>query len=189
MDKLIHYDISLFSKINGEWHTRFFDWFFPLMRNQYTWAPLYLFAVVFILQHFKWKGFLWICFFLITFAITDMSSSAIIKPLAGRLRPCADPLLADVVRSLVGCGGRLSFPSSHASNHFGIAMFSFQTLLFIPLQWRWLLFLWALVICYAQVYVGVHFPVDIICGTLLGCTAGYMTGYVFNKKIGFGSLA
>ncbi|MCC6289477.1 MAG: phosphatase PAP2 family protein [Chitinophagaceae bacterium] len=188
MNKLIHYDIALFSKINGEWHNQFFDWFFPLMRNQYTWAPLYLFALVFMLQHFKWKGFGWICFFLITFAITDMFSSALIKPLVGRLRPCADPLLADAVRSIVGCGGRWSFPSSHASNHFGLAMFSFKTLLFVPVKWRWLLFLWAVVICYAQIYIGVHYPVDIVGGTLLGCTIGYLTGTIFNKRVGFGSL-
>lgn len=51
------------------------------------------------------------------------------------------------------------------------------------------MFLWAAVICYAQIYVGVHFPVDILCGTLLGCTAGYITGAIFNKKVGVGFVA
>lgn len=189
MNRLIQYDIELFSKINGQWHNDFLDWFLPFLRNQYSWAPLYLFTVVFMLQNFKWKGLGWICFFLITFAITDMASSSLIKPLVGRLRPCADATLADTVRTLVGCGGIYSFPSSHASNHFGLAMFAFKTLRFIPLQWRWILFLWASSISYAQIYVGVHFPIDVICGTLLGCIVGAGTGFAFNKRIALATLA
>lgn len=188
MNHLIEYDIALFSKINGQWHNGFLDWLMPLLRNPFTWAPLYLFAVVFMLINFKWKGFWWICFFLITFAITDMVSSGLIKPMVGRLRPCHNPMLASVIRSVVSCGGAFSFPSSHASNHFGLAMFGFRTLSFIPYPWRWLLFIWALSISYAQVYVGVHFPIDIICGTLLGCIAGFITSQAFNKRAGFAPL-
>lgn len=189
MNGILQYDIKLFSKINGQWHNNFLDWLLPLLRNQYTWAPLYLFIVVFMLINFKWTGLKWIIFLLVTFAITDMVSAAVIKPWVGRLRPCADPLLSDSVRTLVGCGGKFSFPSSHASNHFGLSMFTFQTLLFIPAAWRWLLLLWAFSISYAQIYVGVHFPVDTLCGALLGCIVGYATSSVFNKRIGFASLA
>ncbi len=189
MNRIVEYDIAAFSKINGQWHNGFLDWLMPLLRNQYTWAPLYLFTLVFMLLNFKWKGFGWICFFLITFAITDMVSGSMLKPFVGRLRPCADPMLASVIRSVVNCGGPLSCPSSHAANHLGLAMFGFKTLSFIPYSWRWLLFLWALSISYAQVYVGVHFPVDTICGMLLGYIVGSGTGWAFNKKAGFASLA
>lgn len=189
MSTLIQNDIELFFKINGQWHTPFLDWLLPLLRNQFFWSPLYLFAAVFILLNFKRKGFGWIAFFLITFAITDMLSSSIIKPWVGRLRPCADPNLADSVRLLVGCGGRYSFTSSHAANHFGMAMFAFNTLLFIPMMWRWLFFIWAFFIAYAQIYVGVHFPLDTACGALLGSTIGACTSLVFNKKAGLSTLA
>ncbi|MFT3702432.1 MAG: phosphatase PAP2 family protein [Agriterribacter sp.] len=189
MKSILQYDIKLFSKINGQWHNSFLDWLLPFLRNQYTWAPLYLFTVVFMLVNFKWKGLYWIYFFLGTFAILDMTSSALIKPWVGRLRPCADPALADTVRTLVGCGGKFSFPSSHATNHFGLAMFAFQTLVFIPAAWRWVLFLWAFSISYAQIYVGVHFPVDTMCGALLGCFIGAFTAWIFNKRNGFASLA
>jgi len=189
MKSIIQYDIALFSKINGQWHNSFFDWLLPFLRNQYTWAPLYLFAAVFMALNFKWKGLRWMIMFLVTFAITDMVSSALIKPWVARLRPCADPLLADSIRSLVSCGGQYGFPSSHASNHFGLAMFAFQTLVFIPASWRWLLFFWAFAVSYAQIYVGVHFPIDTICGALFGCLVGKATSWLFNKKDGFASLA
>lgn len=189
MNSLIRYDIELFFKINGQWHSSFLDWLLPLLRNQYFWSPLYLFTVVFMVMNFKMKGWLWIGFFLINFSITDQLSSHLIKPWVGRLRPCADPHLADSVRQMVGCGGPFSFTSSHATNHFGMAMFAFSTLLFIPLQWRWLLFVWAFAISYAQVYVGVHFPLDIFCGALLGCVTGMGTAWVFNKKLGLPRLA
>jgi undecaprenyl-diphosphatase len=189
MNNLIRYDIELFFKINRQWHNSFLDWLLPLLRNQFFWSPLYLFTLVFILINFKKKGFGWIAFFLITFAITDMLSSSVIKPWVGRLRPCADPFLADSVRQVVGCGGPYSFTSSHAANHFGMAMFAFKTLLFIPLAWRWILFAWAFAISYAQVYVGVHFPLDIACGALLGCAIGMGTAWTFNKKAGLSTLA
>jgi len=189
MSTLIQQDIALFFKINGQWHTTFLDWLLPLLRNQFFWSPLYLFALVFMLINFRKKGFWWIAFFLFTFAITDMLSSSVIKPWVGRLRPCADPYLTDSVRLLVGCGGPYSFTSSHATNHFGMAMFAFNTLLFIPRMWRWLFFIWAFCIAYAQIYVGVHFPLDITCGALLGCSIGACTAWAFNKKAGLFTLA
>ncbi len=189
MNSLIRYDIELFFKINGQWHNSFLDWLLPALRNQYFWSPLYLFTVVFVILNFKKKGLMWLAFFLINFALTDFISSSLIKPWVGRLRPCADPHLAHGVRKVVGCGGPYSFTSSHATNHFGMAMFAFITLFFIPKHWRWLLFLWAFAISYAQIYVGVHFPLDIFCGSLLGCIIGFGTAWVFNKKIGLPGLA
>lgn len=189
MNQLIRYDIALFSKINGQWHTPFLDWLFPLLRNQFFWSPLYLFLVVFMLLNFGKDGFRWIVFFLITFAIGDFASSSVIKPLVGRLRPCNDPMLADIIRSVVSCGSGKSFTSSHAANHFALAMFSFKTIPFVKTSWKWLFLFWALIISYAQVYVGVHYPLDITFGALLGCIVGNGTAWAFNKKNPFPVLA
>jgi len=189
MSSLIRYDIALFTKINGVWHNGFFDWLFPLLRNEFFWSPLYLFLVVLMLLNYGRRGLYWILFFLVTFAIADMLSSSVIKPLVGRLRPCNDPLLADTVRSLVNCGSGKSFTSSHAANHFALAMFAFRTFLFVPLVWRWSFLLWAFAICYAQVYVGVHFPLDVTCGAILGCLIGTATASVFNNRTGLAALA
>lgn len=189
MNPLIRYDIELFFKINGSWHTVFLDGLLPLFRNPYFWGPLYMFAVVFVLMNFRLKGFIWIAFFLLTFACTDMISASVIKPWVGRIRPCADPYLADSVRQVVRCSGLFSFVSNHAANHFGMAMFTFKTFTFIPTSWKWLLFAWAFIISYAQVYVGVHFPLDITCGGLLGCIVGAGIAWIFNRKAGLPTLA
>lgn len=188
MNSLIQFDIALFSKINGQWNTTFLDWLFPLLRNQFFWSPLYLFLVVFMIANFGRKGIYWIAFFLVTFAIGDILSSHIIKPAVGRLRPCNDPLLADTVRRLIRCGSGKSFTSSHATNHFALGVFCCRTFLFAKAGWRWAFVLWAAVIAYAQVYVGVHFPLDILCGALLGSTIGYITSNVFNKKVQLAAL-
>ncbi|MBX3256131.1 MAG: phosphatase PAP2 family protein [Chitinophagaceae bacterium] len=189
MNSIIRYDIALFTKINGVWHNSFLDWLCPLLRNQFFWSPLYLFLLVFMLLNFGRRGFYWILFFLATFAMADMLSSSVIKPMAGRLRPCNNPLLADTIRSLVSCGTGKSFTSSHAANHFALGMFSFRTFLFAPLFWRWSFLFWAFIISYSQVYVGVHFPLDITCGAILGCLIGGATSKLFNSRVGLAALA
>ncbi|HEY2649525.1 MAG TPA: phosphatase PAP2 family protein, partial [Puia sp.] len=77
--------------------------------------------------------------------------------------------------------------SSHACNHFAAAWFIFITLNQTG-SWRWLLFAWAFVICYAQVYVGVHFPFDILGGAVLGTAIGYGMSVLFQKQFGTLSL-
>src|SRR5207237_3045930 len=122
-------------------------------------------------------------FAVITVTVSDTISSHILKPLIGRIRPCGDPDFAFKVRLLAGCGGNGSFPSSHAVNHFGIVMFLFIILYSFAGKWSYLFFLWAAVICYAQVYVGVHYPTDVIGGALIGCFLCWITCTLFIKKI------
>jgi undecaprenyl-diphosphatase len=81
------------------------------------------------------------------------------------------------------CSGGYSFTSSHATNHFGLAMFISQTLKPIINKFRWPLFLWAGSIAYGQVYVGVHYPLDVVVGSLLGCAIGYMVSSFYNSRI------
>jgi undecaprenyl-diphosphatase len=75
------------------------------------------------------------------------------------------------------------FTSSHATNHFAAAMYIFTTFKSISKRW-FLIFLWAFTISYAQVYVGVHFPADVICGAIVGLMVGYLPAIIYNKKIG-----
>jgi undecaprenyl-diphosphatase len=79
------------------------------------------------------------------------------------------------------CSGGFSFTSSHAANHFGLAMFIFMTIQPLFKKYTWLFFIWAAVIAYAQVYVGVHYPLDIFVGALIGLFIGWFIGSVFNK--------
>ena len=101
-----------------------------------------------------------------------------------RLRPCADPEMEFKVRLLLNyCSGGYSFTSSHATNHFGFAMFVTQTLKPYITKYRWILFVWAGTIAYGQVYVGVHYPLDIVVGAFLGCGIGYMVASFYNRRV------
>ena len=183
MHKIIQLDRALFKLINQTWHNELFDSIFPLIRNSIFWIPLYLFLLIFMLINFK-KGVLWWAIFAACTAIlTDFVSSKLIKENIIRLRPCNDPALADTMRFLLNYRPQSSsFTSSHAATHFALAVFFYLTLKNFIGKWALLFFLWAFLIVYAQVYVGVHFPLDIICGAIIGIAIGYFTGYTFNKK-------
>jgi undecaprenyl-diphosphatase len=182
---LEQWDTYLFLKINTVWTNPVLDSIYPWWRDANAWIPLYLFLLVFVLLNFKKKALPWILFAVLTLVLTDQLNSTYIKSWVGRLRPCSDPNFMGHVRLLLNnCSGGFSFPSSHAVNHFGFAMFVFLTLRPIFKKWGYLLFLWAGSIVYGQVYVGVHYPVDVVCGSLLGCLLGYIMATIFNKKIG-----
>ena len=82
------------------------------------------------------------------------------------------------------CSGGYSFTSSHATNHFGFSVYVFVTLRSIFHKWSYLFLFWAASVSYAQVYVGVHYPLDILCGALIGATIGYATSQIFIRKAG-----
>jgi len=182
---LERWDAYLFLKINTVWTNPVLDSIYPWWRDANAWIPLYLFLLLFAIMNFKKKAFPWILFAVLTLVLTDQLNSTYIKNWVGRLRPCSDPNFMGHVRLLLNnCSGGFSFPSSHAVNHFGFAMFVFLTLRPIFKKWGYLLFFWAGSIVYGQVYVGVHYPIDILCGSILGCLLGYMMATIFNKKIG-----
>lgn len=174
LESLVELDKWLFGLVNGAWHNSFLDAVVPYWRDKKTWIPLYLFFAIVLTLKYQWKVF-WVLLMVgIVILIADQSSSELLKKSIERLRPCNDPSLLDV-RTLVHCGGGFSFTSSHATNHFALA-----TILYLILRqfWtaRWLpisLYLWAFSIAYGQVYVGVHFPLDVFCGALLGILIGW----------------
>ena len=177
------WDQALFIKLNGEWTNPVFDAVLPFIRNSFFWAPLYLFLLALVAVNFKSRGWWWVLFFLCTFAITDIVSSRLIKESVERLRPCNDPAMFDQIRLLLRhCGTGYSFTSSHATNHFGMAAFFFISFRKIIPKWAWMGFAWAFVIVYAQIYVGVHYPLDVTCGAILGTTIGLITGRFFDQR-------
>ena len=185
MDELLSYDQSLFKVINHGWSNSFFDWLMPWLRNSNLWYPLYLLLLLLVTINFKKTGWWWVLFAAGTVILTDFVSSAIVKPNIFRLRPCHEPDFASWINVLVGYRPQSSsFTSSHAANHFGMAMFLYSTLKTRFKKWPVLFFLWAFSISFAQVYVGVHYPIDIICGGLIGILIGYLSGKSFNKNYG-----
>lgn len=184
-EKLIQWDQSVFMKINGDWNNPLFDAIMPVLRNSLTWAPLYLFVLLLVLFNFKAKGVWWAVFFISTVALTDMIGTNVFKHAFERWRPCNDPDFSTHVRLLLKqCAGGYSFTSNHAANHFGMATFFFITFRHLLKKWALIAFVWAAAICYAQVYVGVHYPSDVLVGALLGIAFGITTGTLFNKRFG-----
>lgn len=183
IDQLISWDQEAFLAINQGLSNTFLDWFMPILRNPYTWAPLYLFIIIFCIKNYGKKGVLIIFFILVTFGISDSLSSSLIKKSVKRVRPCNDIEFKEEVNVRVRCGSGYSFTSSHATNHFAMAM---ALIMVFYRRWKpilWLGFLWASLISFAQVYVGVHYPIDIICGALLGTLVGYLSGLGFRLAV------
>lgn len=184
--RLIEWDHALFEKINAGWTNPFFDWLMPWVRVSLNWAPLYLFLLVFVLVNFKVKGLWWAVFFLATVALTDMTGTYAIKHVVERIRPCNNPEVLQHIRLLARqCAGGYSFISNHAANHFGMAAFFLISFRHVLGRWAWIAIGWAALISYAQVYVGVHYPADVLAGAALGIVMGISTGSLFNKRFGF----
>ncbi|MDP3453795.1 MAG: phosphatase PAP2 family protein, partial [Bacteroidales bacterium] len=154
------------------------------------WIPLYIILLIWIVYRFGYKGGNYpyslavVVAAVITFAITDMGSSYI-KELTERLRPGHDPNLEGLIRLLDGKGGLYGFVSSHAANVFGLA--TFTSLVMGSKKYRVSIFIWASIVSYSRIYVGRHFPLDVIFGALTGMAAGYMIyaalQFKFIKKI------
>lgn len=183
-DGVVSWDRSVFRVINSDWSNSLFDAVLPWLRQAYTWAPLYVFVLVFMIINYRRNSFWWIIFFLVAVAAADLTGTYIFKYNFKRPRPCLDPLLADYIRMRIKCSFGYSFTSNHAANHFAMATYFFITLRKQLPRWAWMGFPWAFAVIYAQVYVGAHYPLDVICGSLLGIISGLITGYTFNKQFG-----
>ena len=166
------FDTEIFLFFNGM-HAPWADKFFMIVTNTWTWLPVYLAAIFFIFKKFKKKGF-WV---LLTVALvilcTDQTCN-LVKRTVQRPRPSHTPELAEniqLVRQSNGeyyRGGHYSFPSGHAANTAAFALF---LILFFREQRRWLIptaIGWSLLLSYSRLYLGVHYPIDILCGWCVG---------------------
>lgn len=182
-DSLLSLDQHLFFSINHGLSNSFFDWIMPIMRNRYFWIPLYVFMAVFFVRNYRMTGLKLLVFLGLTFAFADYGASSIVKPSIKRLRPCNDTAINSMVITRISCGPGYSMPSSHAANHFGIAFF----LIFVFYRkWKWILpvaLFWAFIIGFAQIYVGVHYPFDILMGAVLGAIVAYITATLFKVTL------
>ena len=178
-------DQALFHQINGVWHHPLLDNVLPWTRHSNNWIPLYIGLLIWLIYRIGWKTLKWLLFALINVGLTDQISSSVFKPYFHRLRPCNDPALFGKTRLLLEqCAGGFSFTSSHAANHFGIAMFIFMTWGVIQKKYTRFFFVWAGVIAFAQIYVGVHYPLDIIGGTIIGLISGFTMSKAYLKFAG-----
>ena len=168
----------MFELINNDLSNKFFDIVLPIFRNKTTWIPLYFILFFYLIYKIGKKSYLVIPLAVASIGLADGISSHILKPWVERIRPCNLPELSLEIHSRINCGGGFSFPSSHASNHFALATFIGLALYNISPWFLRIGLIWAAIISFAQVYVGVHFPIDVTAGMILGISIGF-----FLKKV------
>lgn len=150
-----------------------------------TWIPLYVLLVGLIVWRYRtnWKAIVCILIgFAVAVGLSDFTCSGILKPLVCRLRPTHEPQLAGMVHLVNGyTGGLYSFCSSHAANTMAVA-------LLFSLIWRNKiatagLMTWVALNCYSRMYLGVHYPTDILCGLLIGSTWSLLVYLILQRLV------
>ncbi len=167
MQEILELDFYFFYLINSGLTNSLFDFLLPILRFKLTWIPFYLFLIWYLVSRYKKIGLIISLAAILTVGFSDYTSSSLIKKSIERERPCNIEQPPYPVIQRIGCGG-YSFTSSHATNHFALSVF---LILIIGkrFQWiKWPLLIWASTISFSQIYVGVHFPLDIFGGALLG---------------------
>jgi len=164
-------DQQLFLFLNS-CNSPFWDKVMHMVSGIAIWIPLYLAILIYLGFRYKRKFIIILLFIILAAALADHISVHLFKNVFHRLRPCHEPSLEGLIHLVNGhCGGKYGFVSSHATNSFNVAIIS---LLFIKRRWFTIsIILWALTVGYSRIYLGVHYPGDVICGSILGALIGW----------------
>lgn len=181
LEMLQQWDATLFQWINGGLSNPLFDALLPWFREKWFWMPAYLFVVVFALYNYRKRGWIILLGLVLSAGLADFTSSTLVKKNVQRLRPCNDPAMTASIHLKVPCGGGYSFTSSHAANHFAVAVFLIGVFGGLTRWLRPVALIWAGAIAFSQVYVGVHYPGDVLFGAILGSGIGWWTVTTWNR--------
>mgnify|MGYP001271003771 CR=1 FL=1 len=177
MQNINSIDEYLFKLINGiGWNDM--DPFMILISSKWIWIPLYIFIIFKIYQKFPEQIFKILLSIGALIFLADFGSVHLFKEVFERTRPCH---VLDSIRIVDGCGGHYGFISSHASNSFAIAFFI--SLLFKKRITFILLFSWAVLIGFSRIYLGVHYPFDILGGMFWGLFVSLLTYLIYKMKL------
>ena len=176
------WDEELFLWLNS-FHSDALDPIIFQMTETVTWLPLFAF-LIYKIYKVDPKNSWWVFGgILLTILISDQVTSGIMKPFFERLRPCHDPRWEGIMHNYGRCGGLYGFVSSHAANTFGLAVFLNRKLKGKIKGLRWL-YLYAFVVSYTRIYLGVHYPWDLLLGAAMGTLAAWFSWFfiVFVKR-------
>lgn len=179
MLNLSQIDQFLFKLINQNWATQALDSTMWVLSFPYTWIPVYLLILFVIYKKFKKQFWIPVICLVLAVGLSDSISSRIFKPLVKRVRPCNEASLSPRVpyQKSISYG----FMSSHAANHAAICMF--MLLIFKRTRWIYLFIPWVLAISYSRVYLGLHYPGDVLAGMALGCCMGWLCFRLFSFQM------
>ena len=179
LNNLIDLDKSLFLFLNGL-NSPLWDWIMVGISYKFTFVPLYAAVIYFFFKKYGRSGFLILIMAVASIALADQISSGVIKDMVGRLRPSHNPEFTQVIHLVFERrGGLYGFVSSHAANSFAFAMF---TLLLFRERWYTIFILvWAVIVSYSRIYLGLHYPGDILGGAVVGLLSGLLCYAVLLK--------
>lgn len=178
MEELQQFDAGIFTALNGL-HGLYFDSFMYLVTKIATWTPMILMLLYLLFLKKGWRKAVAVVLAVgLVILIADQVSASIIKPLVERARPSHNESLQSTIHIVNGYrGGPFGFVSSHAANCFGIALL--LAMIFKNRLFTWTMVVWATLMCYSRIYLGVHYPGDIVCGAILGFLAAWLVYRIF----------
>jgi len=179
LDFLLELDTKLFLFLNGL-NTPFWDVVMYQVSEKEFWYPFYGILIVVMVWRYKWNAIATLLFIALLITLSDQLSVKAFKEVFERYRPTHNPEIKDIVHTVRGYrGGDFGFVSSHAANTFAMAYFTSR--LFTNRYYTWCIFIWAALVSYSRIYLGVHYPLDILGGALLGIALGYLVFLLYYR--------
>jgi len=183
LEKLKEIDAALLLFINGH-NSVIADFIFFWISNKWVWIPFYIWLAWIVIRFDKSHVLLILLFIAAAITISDQLASSVIKQQVMRLRPTHDPLLSDKIHIINNYkGGMYGFVSSHAANVFALAAFISRLKIPVNFPLMKILWTWAVVVSFSRIYLGVHFPGDIIGGAVVGILSGLLAAGIYTLSV------